>query len=543
MLGLAIELRTDCRRCGQPVMVNAFSERIVCRACNSPTSIDEDDWQSILEDAFGDFMNLEVDEGQPTTIMTDRNWELIYGRQLPRCGACKTTFPDQALELAERGWAICVACGKRFSIRLAPPLIARFGAVALVNEDPAQIAGTQSGDAADVPRAANPVVFSCPRCAGALSVDGSNRLVRCQYCTSDVYLPDDLWQRLHPVATVSRWYAWFREDSAEERMRTGFLWREIHHAVMGPDHQLYCIGTDMTSDTRFVWSMGLDTTIRWMRDLRSLEPRFDYDAKLTVDAQNRVYVWRRQNSKAVVVSAIDGSTIGNLGTSERDETNVHVFDLNHGNQLHVDIDGTLLALIHRRLLRYAPDGSALATWPPRPGMFGPKPEKLRPLYDDGSVVLVDDPSMEQVADQPLGLRTDALLCVGRDGRLFAHHQSVVACFDRTGKVAYRARLPASAYAVGTDGYGQLYAVVGRTDQKILLRIAPDGTRIDTLAMHRSAGGVLGHEDALVVSPDGMCYLLGYGNSVRVIAPDGRLVHQNDGSRKRERVDDGHDDES
>jgi len=50
------------------------------------------------------------------------------------------------------------------------------------------------------------VVFSCPKCGGALDVDGSDRILECRYCGSKVYLPDDLWLRLHPAKTVQRWF-------------------------------------------------------------------------------------------------------------------------------------------------------------------------------------------------------------------------------------------------------------------------------------------------------------------------------------------------
>jgi hypothetical protein len=36
------------------------------------------------------------------------------------------------------------------------------------------------------------------------------RLCPCSFCRADVYLPDDLWRRLHPAKVVQRWYITFR---------------------------------------------------------------------------------------------------------------------------------------------------------------------------------------------------------------------------------------------------------------------------------------------------------------------------------------------
>ncbi len=47
---------------------------------------------------------------------------------------------------------------------------------------------------------AKPVLFACPNCGANLHIDSeAKRIVTCQYCECDVFLPADLWHRLHPV--------------------------------------------------------------------------------------------------------------------------------------------------------------------------------------------------------------------------------------------------------------------------------------------------------------------------------------------------------
>jgi hypothetical protein len=70
--------------------------------------------------------------------------------------------------------------------------------------------------------------MSCPQCAGALQVTAeSERTVTCQYCQSAVYLPDPLWQRLHPVRIAAWWYVKLQGLSAEdERAELDRKWKE-----------------------------------------------------------------------------------------------------------------------------------------------------------------------------------------------------------------------------------------------------------------------------------------------------------------------------
>ena len=37
-------------------------------------------------------------------------------------------------------------------------------------------------------------------------IDGEDRIVICEYCETNVYLPDDLWLRLHPAKKKNRWF-------------------------------------------------------------------------------------------------------------------------------------------------------------------------------------------------------------------------------------------------------------------------------------------------------------------------------------------------
>jgi len=89
-----------------------------------------------------------------------------------------------------------------------------------------------------VPQEARPVVMSCPKCGAALEVTGeSERSVTCQYCQSAVYLPDPLWQQLHPVQQAGWWYVEYRGGTAAERREAAVsdkLRARVAHAMAEP---------------------------------------------------------------------------------------------------------------------------------------------------------------------------------------------------------------------------------------------------------------------------------------------------------------------
>jgi hypothetical protein len=56
---------------------------------------------------------------------------------------------------------------------------------------------------------------------------------------------------------------------------------------------------------------------------------------------------------------------------------------------------------------------------------------------------------------------------------------------------------------------------------------------DDIAASASRGFALARDELLAVAPDGTTYHLRYGMSVRVVAPDGQLLHITDAARRRD----------
>jgi hypothetical protein len=540
MLGLALELKTMCGRCGQPVPVNAFAERVTCGSCQNAIALDTPRWLQLLESPIAELPELGADQGGNIRSLTGgESYDMMYGRQAPRCGGCKTTVADDALEFASRGWFACGGCGKRTSIRSAPPALAAIGAIAVVGEDLAQVNAAASAPAPQTATSAQPIVMYCPSCRAPLSIDGSTRLVKCTYCSTDVYLPDDLWQRLHPTATVARWYVWLRDVDVAAAKRARFHWDALSDVIADAHGNLYCAGEDGETDRFAVWCMGRDLAIRWVRD------GLDYhrsESGITLDPGGRLLVWARGKHSATLLSAADGSVLGKLGGKQPEDATAHHFDLDDADAIEFDVDGTILALLNEHFVRFAPDGQPLPTWRPH-GLFGGK-EKMRPIYAPGHQrIPVEGVRAEDVGHYPHALDNYSHLCIGRDGRLYVNFSEWAACFDRTGRRQYRVKLPLDGQRGGriaVDGAGRLYVVgytQGDPQTRKVVRVSQDGGRVDVVATDRRAGGAVGSEELLVVAEDGTLLLFASYRRCRIIDPSGRLVHQTDDSRKTDAEED------
>jgi hypothetical protein len=103
-----------------------------------------------------------------------------------RCGASTTTFPPPP-------WLTAVE----------PDALQLFGAV-----KEGAPAGSES---VGLREERSPISFTCPDCGANLKIGPeSPRVVDCQYCKADLYLPDPLWRALHPVKKRVPWFVAYR---------------------------------------------------------------------------------------------------------------------------------------------------------------------------------------------------------------------------------------------------------------------------------------------------------------------------------------------
>jgi hypothetical protein len=205
-------LRINCNHCGQPVPLNAPAHEVNCSSCLQDIAIPNEVWESPLND-FED----SQDRGEVGSLTRSRDiagFQLHYDYQeaIPKCGHCG--LPHLVARVVAGGELRC-ECGQLAGMSAAPDWLRSLvpTAAEIVVTDPS-LAPSAAPDGAATPaiaRAAAPVVMACPQCGASLRITSEMaRVCPCAFCKTDVYLPDDLWRRLHPAKVVREWYVCFR---------------------------------------------------------------------------------------------------------------------------------------------------------------------------------------------------------------------------------------------------------------------------------------------------------------------------------------------
>ena len=128
----------------------------------------------------------------------------------PQCRKCGGTLSIYAWKdkVGARMSLPCPHCGAGIVTYPAPDWMRETlpNALQIFGGEPPDDAKAQ-GLALEVDQVApKPIAMACPQCAGGLLIQASDeRVVECRYCKASVFLPDELWRRLHPAKTVCAW--------------------------------------------------------------------------------------------------------------------------------------------------------------------------------------------------------------------------------------------------------------------------------------------------------------------------------------------------
>jgi len=201
-----IELTIKCPCCDASVHVDAPRQSLLCGKCMSEIDFPVEVWRDTLSGALSGLKHLKTGEGNQSTIFGHFNMSLLYGKLVPYGPDCKRDVDPEGDR--EGGHLKCRDCGSVMAIREAPPWFREAVPRARLVAGGAPEGKAQGSHGIDNP-SGGAVALSCPKCAASLLIDGRERLVPCGYCNTRVYLPDDLWLRLHPANMKTRWFIGF----------------------------------------------------------------------------------------------------------------------------------------------------------------------------------------------------------------------------------------------------------------------------------------------------------------------------------------------
>ncbi|MCA9669024.1 MAG: hypothetical protein KC503_25690 [Myxococcales bacterium] len=537
MIGIAIEATTVCESCSQPVPVNALVDQLVCSHCGTPNSMTLDDWDTVLGQAFKAAPGYAENEGNQTKIMGRRTFEVTWGRQAPRFES-KAPVDMQLAIADDDGVIFDPQTGQRSHIR---PVPAHFreafpGVSHLVCEDANLLPSTPQAGAAPVNVAQDShaaVRINCPSCGGALELS-EQRALTCAYCSASCYLPDTVWQKLHPATTSKRWYIWYDETQAP------IEWSGVGKAVGDAAGNVYMI-CEINHWEKALLALDARGQRRWQRD--DLEVDCEH-TRLSLSADDsRIYVWTRDKHSLRVLSAVDGADVDKLGGIGGRQPSSGQFSLKGAYTAVCDQDGSLL--VHGFaggddsddhstyvLRRFDANGEPLDFWL----TGGEKPGFFKRLFGGSG----GGRYFSEIRNRPQRLREfNVDITVGFDGTYYLMRYSAIARYSRQGDKHYGIEIAGNAPDdVCGDEHGNAYVIadakVGDVYSKRLLRISPDGEQ-STLVGSVLEGGAMAEERRLALGrgPQGLLYCFRYGGVMKVFSRDGRLVRASAKAREED----------
>lgn len=195
-------VKIHCPDCDNIVPVNKITHTVTCHNCSSELEIGKDWWQEYVFDDFERVIDYADGEADSAQVMTgDMNMTIATGKRFPRCQTCKSDLSEaekwtleELLEASGQGTLDCKRCKTPYAIRKPNDFVSSIldqPILAILNETEYDPEATSAGGKV--------IMFQCLGCGAGLKVDGSDRVVDCEYCQTSNFLPDDLWRRFKVV--------------------------------------------------------------------------------------------------------------------------------------------------------------------------------------------------------------------------------------------------------------------------------------------------------------------------------------------------------
>ncbi len=133
------------------------------------------------------------------------SYKMSYSSLPAHCEECETTLDETAiLEAINAKHPVECKCGHKMPMRPADGDVKDFHpkAIAVINDSEGIDAGIKTAD-----DKSSTVVIKCMTCGAGLEITSkAKRTVKCQFCDNENYLPDNIWQKLHPHKDVEPFF-------------------------------------------------------------------------------------------------------------------------------------------------------------------------------------------------------------------------------------------------------------------------------------------------------------------------------------------------
>jgi len=226
MRALAVKVHSICHVCGTVNSLGSYTPLWTCFKCGHTSEPLKWHW---VVTAVWDKPTL----GQQS-VGEDSERKNVFGQLTPSgvtCKNCRTVYPQALLEdvfvrmttpevmvpcpkctTAMPMRRTCFANGSKMQTTNSDSIDFHFSAI-LGEVEPLD------GDTLTLGASRSPVTvaFNCTSCGAPFAVDGTNRTPPCQFCNTRIFLPDSLWEALHPPPPVAHFYLWLDELGVRQR--------------------------------------------------------------------------------------------------------------------------------------------------------------------------------------------------------------------------------------------------------------------------------------------------------------------------------------
>jgi hypothetical protein len=195
----SLKVVTKCSFCDSPVIINGPVLKLKCKFCDKELLFSKNLWNEIIY-KLDEFI-YDSKSGAKNTLTSGSGkfeFKVTYSNDVPKCVKCKTELNVEGVY----GDSIkCEDCGELNSICKSPEWIDYSSAKMIIG-------GVKEGvdSKTDLDKSLQPIAMNCPNCSSPLKItQEKTRVTTCEYCESEFYIPEPVWDKLHPKKTVTTW--------------------------------------------------------------------------------------------------------------------------------------------------------------------------------------------------------------------------------------------------------------------------------------------------------------------------------------------------
>jgi len=273
------EIQVTCPGCNTSHPVSSLLANVTCENCGKELIMD-----NIIQQAFKNenVDRLKIMNGFLTGTINSRaaaaalgtisEFKMICWSHPANCEECKTRLDESDIldSIANKKPIYCKKCNHPMPVRPADDEIKQFHpkAIGVINDSKGF---DVNPDVAE--NKSQTIVFGCMTCGAGLKLDEhSKRLMKCSYCDNENYLPDAIWNRLHPYKEPERIYLILDLDESDLKGSLDYFFitpnnTSILYIQLLATHFVGFIGTYFTMDNavflsdavKYWWKILLDS--------------------------------------------------------------------------------------------------------------------------------------------------------------------------------------------------------------------------------------------------------------------------------------------